>query len=186
MVAMTAARPTILFSPGSPMEELLRVTTRLAKTDSTVLITGETGTGKEVLARHIHDLSPRRNAPLVAVNCAALPEAMLEAMLFGHERGAFTGAATSARGLFRAAHGGTLLLDEIAELPLALQAKLLRALQEREVLPIGAVRPEKVNVRIIAFTIAIVSNESTQSSKLSPVRLMIEERDYAKAYGEGR
>ena len=129
---------------------LMDMAARVAVRDVSVLIGGPTGTGKEVLARHIHDLSPRRNAPLVAVNCAALPEAMLEAMLFGHERGAFTGAATSARGLFRAAHGGTLLLDEIAELPLALQAKLLRALQEREVLPIGATTPVAIDVRVIA------------------------------------
>jgi len=129
---------------------LMEMAARVAPRDVSVLIGGPTGTGKEVLARHIHNLSPRRNAPLVAVNCAALPEAMLEAMLFGHERGAFTGAANSARGLFRAAHGGTLLLDEIAELPLALQAKLLRALQEREVLPLGATLPVAIDVRVIA------------------------------------
>ena len=129
---------------------LMAMAERVADRDVSVLIGGPTGTGKEVLAQHIHRLSPRRNAPLVAVNCAALPEAMLEAMLFGHERGAFTGAASSARGLFRAAHGGTLLLDEIAELPLTLQAKLLRALQEREVLPIGATVPVAIDVRIIA------------------------------------
>lgn len=129
---------------------LMDMAARVAPRDVSVLIGGPTGTGKEVLARHIHNLSPRRNAPLVAVNCAALPESMLEAMLFGHERGAFTGAAASARGLFRAAHGGTLLLDEIAELPLALQAKLLRALQEREVLPIGATAPIAIDVRVIA------------------------------------
>ncbi|MGL4542041.1 MAG: sigma-54 interaction domain-containing protein [Polymorphobacter sp.] len=129
---------------------LMAIAERVAPRDVSVLIGGPTGTGKEVLARHIHQLSPRRDCPLVAVNCAALPEAMLEALLFGHERGAFTGAASSARGLFRAAQGGTLLLDEIAELPLALQAKLLRALQEREVLPIGATVPVPIDVRVIA------------------------------------
>ena len=123
---------------------------RVAARDVAVLIGGPTGTGKEVLARYIHTASPRRDAPFVAVNCAALPEAMLEALLFGHERGAFTGAAGSARGLFRAVDGGTLLLDEIAELPLALQAKLLRTLQEGEVLPIGATVPVRIDVRIVA------------------------------------
>jgi len=117
---------------------------------ATVLIQGPTGTGKEGLARLIHMSSPRRDNPLVAVNCAALPEQMLEALLFGHERGAFTGAQGSAKGLMRAAHGGTLLLDEIAELPLGCQAKLLRALQEREVLAIGATTAAPVDVRVVA------------------------------------
>ena len=115
-----------------------------------MLIAGPTGTGKEVLSRFIHDRSPRRAAPFIAVNCAAMPEAMLEALLFGHQKGAFTGATQASEGFFRAADGGTLLLDEIAEMPLALQAKLLRALQEGEVVPIGATRPVKVDVRIIA------------------------------------
>jgi two-component system response regulator FlrC len=129
---------------------LLGMAERVAPRDVSVLINGPTGTGKEVLAQYIHDCSPRRDCPLVAVNCAALPESMLEALLFGHERGAFTGASAAAKGLFRAAQGGTLLLDEIAELPLALQAKLLRALQEREVLPVGATVATPVDVRIIA------------------------------------
>jgi two-component system response regulator FlrC len=128
----------------------LTLTARIANADATVLVLGETGTGKEGLARFIHATSSRGEAPFVAVNCAALPETMLEAMLFGHQKGAFTGAAGSGEGLFRAADGGTLLLDEIAEMPLALQAKLLRAIQEREVLPIGATKPIAINVRIIA------------------------------------
>lgn len=123
---------------------------RIAQSDITVLIGGPTGTGKEVLARAIHLNSARADGPFIAINCAALPETMLEAMLFGHHKGAFTGASSGGQGFFRAANGGTLLLDEIAEMPLTLQAKLLRALQEREVVPIGATTPEKVDVRVIA------------------------------------
>ncbi len=123
---------------------------RIAVSDASVLLLGETGTGKEGLARYIHLTSPRAQGPFTAVNCAALPETMLEAILFGHRKGAFTGAGAEGEGLFRAADGGTLLLDEIAEIPLALQAKLLRAIQEREILPVGAVRPEPVDLRIIA------------------------------------
>ena len=123
---------------------------RVAAADITVLINGPTGTGKEVLARAIHLNSRRAAKPFVAINCAALPEAMLEALLFGHQKGAFTGASSGGEGFFRAADGGTLLLDEIAEMPLNLQAKLLRALQEREVVPLGASTPVPVDVRVIA------------------------------------
>ncbi|HKR90768.1 sigma-54 interaction domain-containing protein [Novosphingobium sp.] len=123
---------------------------RLAVSDIPVLINGPTGTGKEVLSRFIHARSERRDGPFIAVNCAAMPETMLEAMLFGHQKGAFTGATQASEGFIRAADGGTLLLDEIAEMPLQLQAKLLRALQEQEVVPIGSTRPIKVNIRVIA------------------------------------
>ncbi|WP_159977364.1 MULTISPECIES: sigma-54-dependent Fis family transcriptional regulator [unclassified Novosphingobium] len=123
---------------------------RLAVSDIPVLINGPTGTGKEVLSRFIHTRSNRRDQPFIAVNCAAMPETMLEAMLFGHQKGAFTGATAASEGFMRAADGGTLLLDEIAELPLVLQAKLLRALQEQEVVPIGSTRAIKVDVRVIA------------------------------------
>lgn len=129
---------------------VLALAERLALSDIPVLIGGPTGTGKEVLSRFIHDNSPRKNGPFIAVNCAAMPEAMLEALLFGHTKGAFTGATNANEGFFRAADGGTLLLDEIAEMPLALQAKLLRALQEGEVVPIGATQPVRFDVRIIA------------------------------------
>jgi two-component system response regulator FlrC len=129
---------------------VLALAERLAASDIPVLINGPTGTGKEVLSRFIHARSSRAGKPFVAINCAAMPETMLEAMLFGHKKGAFTGATEAADGFFRAADGGTLLLDEIAEMPLSLQAKLLRALQEGEVVPIGSTQPIKVDVRIIA------------------------------------
>jgi two-component system response regulator FlrC len=144
-------RPAGMPACGEPdSAAFLKTAARIASRDATVLLLGETGTGKEGVARFIHDASPRAGKPFVAVNCAALPETMLEAMLFGHQKGAFTGASGTAEGLFRSAEGGTLLLDEIAELPLSLQAKLLRALQEREVLPVGATRAIAVDVRIIA------------------------------------
>ncbi|MGB3471829.1 MAG: sigma 54-interacting transcriptional regulator [Erythrobacter sp.] len=131
---------------------LLTLAERIAGADIPVLLEGPTGTGKEVLANFVHRLSTRADGPFVAVNCAAMPEAMLEGLLFGHRKGAFTGAGEAREGLFRAADGGTLLLDEIGELPLPLQAKLLRALQEGEVLPLGATTPIKIDVRVIAAT----------------------------------
>ena len=131
---------------------LLGLAKRVAATDVTVFVNGPTGTGKEVLARFIHNHSERSDAPFVAVNCAAIPDNMLEAILFGHEKGAFTGASTSNKGIFRAADGGTLLLDEISEMPMALQAKLLRALQERAVTPIGSQTDIPIDVRVVATT----------------------------------
>jgi two-component system response regulator FlrC len=132
--------------------ELMALAKRVSKTDVTVFINGPTGTGKEVLAKFVHNQSGRVDAPFVAVNCAAIPENMLEAILFGHEKGAFTGASTANKGIFRAADGGTLLLDEISEMPLGLQAKLLRALQERKVTPLGSQREIDVDVRVVATT----------------------------------
>lgn len=135
---------------GEPaMAKLMGYAARIARSEAAVLIQGETGTGKEGMARLVHDQSPRAKGPFIAVNCAALPETMVEAILFGHKKGAFTGASADGEGLFRAADGGTLFLDEITELPLALQAKLLRALQEGEVLPVGETRAVKVDVRIV-------------------------------------
>ena len=125
---------------------------RAAASDATILVTGPSGAGKEVMARFLHATSGRAEAPFLAVNCAALPEAMLEALLFGHARGAFTGALTAAPGLFRAAGAGTLFLDEIGELPLALQAKLLRAVETREVLPVGETAPVPIAARLVAAT----------------------------------
>ncbi|MFC7704893.1 sigma-54 interaction domain-containing protein [Plastorhodobacter daqingensis] len=132
--------------------QLLDLVARVAAADVTVLINGPTGSGKEVLARTIHLRSARAAQPFVAINCAAIPENMLEAMLFGHEKGAFTGAATANKGIFRAAEGGTLLLDEISEMPLGLQAKILRVLQERRVTPLGAQKEVPVDVRLVATT----------------------------------
>jgi two-component system response regulator FlrC len=154
--APLAALLAALGQPGMPVAadpeslSILALAERLAASEIPVLIGGPTGTGKEVLSRFIHARSPRRAGPFVAVNCAAMPETMLEALLFGHRKGAFTGASEASEGFFRAADGGTLLLDEIAEMPLALQAKLLRALQEGEVVPIGETRAVKVDVRVIA------------------------------------
>ena len=131
---------------------LIELARRVAASDCTVLIVGESGTGKEVLARFIHRRSPRATQPFVAVNCAAIPENMLEAMLFGYERGSFTGAQSAHAGKFEQAQGGTLLLDEITEMPLSLQAKVLRVLQEREVERIGSRTPIALDVRVLATT----------------------------------
>src|SRR5690606_22472347 len=134
------------------MEEVIGRAGRVAETKSTVLITGETGTGKELVARAIHARSAQRDMPLIKVNCAAIPETLLESELFGHVRGAFTGATTTKRGRFALADGGTIFLDEIATVSAAVQAKLLRVLQEREFEPLGSERTQRVDLRVIAAT----------------------------------
>src|SRR5215475_3498487 len=134
------------------MQEVIRRAELVAETKSTVLILGETGTGKELVARAIHDRSAQRGMPLIKVNCAAIPETLLESELFGHVRGAFTGATTTKKGKFALADGGTLFLDEIGTMSPTLQSKLLRVLQEREVEPLGSERTEKIDVRVIAAT----------------------------------
>jgi two-component system, NtrC family, response regulator PilR len=134
------------------MQEVIQTAKVVAKTKSTILITGETGTGKEMVARAIHYHSAQRDMPLIKVNCAAIPESLLESELFGHVRGAFTGATTSKKGKFALADGGTIFLDEIGTMSAALQSKLLRVLQEREFEPLGSERTQKVDVRVIAAT----------------------------------
>jgi two-component system response regulator FlrC len=132
--------------------DLVDLLCRLASANASVLINGPTGTGKEVVARLLHAKSSRKDEPFIAVNCAAIPENMLESMLFGHEKGAFTGAMQANSGLFRAAHAGTILLDEISEMPMALQSKLLRVLQEKVVTPVGSAKEIPIDVRVLATT----------------------------------
>ena len=139
-----------LVARSEPMTSLFDRVQRFASADVSVLISGESGTGKEIVARAIHAESPRRDGPFVAVNCGAIVEEIFESELFGHVRGAFTGASSDKQGYFRAASGGTLFLDEVTEIPRAMQVKLLRVLQEREVVPVGSTKPEAVDLRLVA------------------------------------
>ncbi|MES1227528.1 MAG: sigma-54 dependent transcriptional regulator, partial [Armatimonadota bacterium] len=149
----TQVSPRRAFIASSPkMKEVEMVVKQVADSRATVLVTGESGTGKEVVARMLHELSPRALKPFVAVNCAALPETLLESELFGHEKGAFTGADQAKPGRFELADGGTLFLDEIGDIPMATQIKLLRVLQEREFERLGGTKPTKVDVRLVTAT----------------------------------
>src|SRR6202161_635529 len=152
MVVSIENVPQGIIGNSEVLRSVLQQVDLVAPTDSTVLIQGETGTGKELIARAIHRVSPRRNAPFVTLNCAAIPATLLESELFGHERGAFTGAVNQRIGRFEMADGGTLFLDEIGEIALDLQVKLLRVLQEQEFDRLGSTRTTRVNVRVVAAT----------------------------------
>jgi DNA-binding NtrC family response regulator len=162
MAGGSAARPArkgragapkrTFIAESAPMKALMADLEQIADSKATVLVTGESGTGKEVVARTLHDLSPRSEGPFVAVSCAALPETLLESELFGYEKGAFTGANAAKAGRFEQADGGTMFLDEVGEIPLPIQVKLLRVLQEREFERLGATRPTKVDVRLVTAT----------------------------------
>ena len=151
-VAIDVDEPLGIVAKSVAMSQLMDLARRVAKVDATVLITGESGSGKERVARLVHEQSTRAAGPFVAVNCGAIPEALLESELFGHARGAFTGATQDRLGLFEAANGGTLLLDEVGEVSPAMQVKLLRALQEREVRRVGENKSREVDVRVLAAT----------------------------------
>jgi DNA-binding NtrC family response regulator len=149
---LAGAADVVIVGDSPAIRRLLELLSTVARSDAPVLVTGESGTGKELVARRLHALSDRSAGPFVAVNCAAFPETLLEAELFGHERGAFTGAVRKRDGRFKAAHGGTLLLDEVAEMPLPAQAKLLRVLQEGAFEPLGSNVPLRVDVRVVSAT----------------------------------
>jgi DNA-binding NtrC family response regulator len=161
IISRQAADKDIL-TENPEMRKIVQLAGNLAGSEITVLITGESGTGKELLARYIHQASKRKNKPFVAVNCAAIPDNLLESELFGHEKGAFTGAVDRKKGKMELADGGTILLDEIGELPLLLQAKLLRVLQEREIDRIGGKEPVPVDVRVLATTNRDLASECTE------------------------
>jgi two-component system response regulator PilR (NtrC family) len=153
---VSRSRPKDLLGRSEPMRQILELIARIAPSKTTVLVTGESGTGKERIARAIHELSDRKDKPFLVVNCGAIPEALMESELFGHDKGAFTGATRSHLGIFREADGGTVLLDEVGELPLPLQVKLLRVLQERKVRGVGQTVEVPIDVRVVAATNANV------------------------------
>ncbi|MDB4990186.1 MAG: Fis family transcriptional regulator [Myxococcaceae bacterium] len=149
---VTSSRAKALVFEDARSKELLRLIERIAPSQATVLVTGETGTGKEIVARHLHELSARREGPFLAINCGAFSETLVESELFGHEKGSFTGATSTRAGWFEAAEGGTLFLDEIGDLPAPVQVKLLRVLQEREIVRLGSRQAQPIDVRLIAAT----------------------------------
>ncbi len=157
-------RPGTLLGQSKVMRDIVTLIERIANTRSTVLLTGDSGTGKERIARAIHDYSDRRDKPFLVINCGAIPESLMESELFGHDKGAFTGATSRTLGIFREAEGGTVLLDEVGELPTALQVKLLRVLQERKVRGVGATTEQPVDVRVIAATNRNVESEVRQGT----------------------
>jgi two-component system, NtrC family, response regulator PilR len=157
-----------LIGRSSSMKHIFELIERVAPAKTPILVMGESGTGKEMVAKAIHTQSTRAEGPFVALNCAALPEHLLESTLFGHRRGAFTGATEHRRGLFQAAHEGTLFLDEIGEMPLPMQAKVLRALQEQRVMAVGSLEEEDVNLRVIAATNRPLLEEVRASLSISP------------------
>ncbi len=144
------------------MQQVFAIINRAAAVKATVLISGESGTGKEMVARALHEAGPRKSGPFLALNCGAIPENLIESTLFGHERGAFTGADQKTRGYFQASNGGTLLLDEIGELPLGMQSKLLRVLEDGQITPVGTTAPQKVDVRIVAATNRDLESEARE------------------------
>ncbi|HEY2749149.1 MAG TPA: sigma-54 dependent transcriptional regulator [Polyangia bacterium] len=157
-----AGRPASMIARGPKMQEIFRTIKKITEYKTTVLITGESGTGKELVARAVHEQSPGASGPFVAVNCGAIPEALLESELFGHKKGSFTDAIRDKKGLFEEASGGTLFLDEIGELPLGPQVKLLRVLQEHIVRPVGSVEDLKVDVRVVAATVRDLATEAKE------------------------
>jgi len=159
-----AEEPSLIVHADTGMKDILKMASQVAPSEASVLITGPSGTGKEMMARHLHAHSKRKDKPFVAVNCAAIPENLLESELFGHEKGAFTGAVARRIGKFEEADGGTLLLDEISEMDPRLQAKLLRVLQEREIDRVGGSKPVKVNVRIVATSNRNLQEEVAKGS----------------------
>lgn len=157
-------RDLFIRAENSPLNDLLDMLMPLASASAPILITGESGTGKELFARTLHNMSPRASGPFIAVNCGAIPDTLLESELFGYVKGAFTGAHADRMGQFQAAHGGTILLDEIGEMPTALQVKLLRVLQDGKVTPVGATTPINVDFRVIAATNRNLENEVRESN----------------------
>jgi two-component system, response regulator FlrC len=159
VIEAMAADPRSFVWRDPAMERVVKLADQVARSDASILITGESGTGKEVMARYLHQKSSRKDKPFICVNCAAIPDALLESELFGHEKGAFTGASARRIGKFEEAHGGTLLLDEISEMEVRLQAKLLRALQERVIDRVGGSKPVPVDIRILATSNRLLADE---------------------------